>query len=172
MDILACSLSWGGGGGGGFSCCRFPPSKQGSIAGLYRTASPPPLTEKAQPLLPRAAHGRARRCQSEAPSRHTNHPRPRITPGDGYADYGRLVDEDYRMCGDGGTHNKENQLVLPPSAAADLSGSLDKENTSHRTLCSINFYNDIQYSTRKILHVLFRIDSMPILCHPSYGVRV
>jgi hypothetical protein len=49
------------------------------------------------------------------------------------------------MCGDGGTHNKENQLVLPPNAAtADLSGSLDKENTSHRILCRINFYNDIQ----------------------------
>ncbi len=132
-----------------------------------RTASPPPLTEKAQPLLPRAAHGRARRCQSEAPSRHTNHPRPRIAPGGGggYADYGRLVDEDYRMCGDGGgTHNKENQLVLPPNAAADLSGSLDKENTSHRILCSINFYNDIKYSTRK--YVLFSIDLMYILCYP------
>jgi hypothetical protein len=68
------------------------------------------------------------------------------------------------MCGDGGgTHNKENQLVLPPNAAADLS-SLDKENTSHRMLCSINFYNDIQYSTRK--YVLFSIDLMYILCYP------
>jgi hypothetical protein len=67
------------------------------------------------------------------------------------------------MCGDGGTHNKENQLVLPPNGAADISGSLDKESTSHRMLCSINFYNYIQYSTHKILHVLFSIDSMPIL---------
>jgi len=45
----------------------------------------------------------------------------------GYADYGRLADEDYKMSGDGGgTHNKENQLVFLPTAA-DLPDIGDKE---------------------------------------------
>ena len=75
----------------------------------------PPAKQQQLPLTHRPAgghHARARRCQSEAPSRHTNHQRPpRLTP----SDYGRLADDDYKM-GDGGggssTHNKENQLLV------------------------------------------------------------
>jgi hypothetical protein len=74
----------------------------GSFRSSSRNASPP---EK-QLLVQRTAgaHVRARRCQSEAPSRHTNHQRL----GRAAADYGRLADQDYKMC----ENNKENQLLL------------------------------------------------------------
>ncbi len=73
-------------------------------------------------------HARARRCQSEAPSRHTNHQRlPRVTAP---SDYGRLADEDYRM-GDGGGGNKENQLVSILPVATDPDTDKEKHFLRH-----------------------------------------
>lgn len=66
-------------------------------------------------------HARARRCQSEAPSRHhTNHQRLA-------ADYGRLADEDFRMSG---THNKENIQLVPAALSLELPDTDKEDNNS------------------------------------------